>query len=141
MDPRTSLDTKERRKISTPPTPGIEPGPSSPQPSALPLEPPGPSPPHWCSWYFFRTSKVCSNAKERVGKQRVATEPIQSLVKLQCWFMSLRWKTCLRQCCKLGSYACIERPALGQNTLLISLYCLQNLYMPETTAVKGVDLR
>ena len=30
------------KKISTPPTPGIEPGPSSPQPSALPLEPPGP---------------------------------------------------------------------------------------------------
>ena len=42
MDPRTSLDTKECRKISTPSTPGIEPGPSSPQSSALPLEPPGP---------------------------------------------------------------------------------------------------
>ena len=41
MDPRTSLDTKEQRKISTPLTPGIEPGPSSPQPSALPLKLPG----------------------------------------------------------------------------------------------------
>ena len=32
---------KERRKISTLLTPGIEPGPSSPLPSALPLELPG----------------------------------------------------------------------------------------------------
>ena len=39
VDPRTSLDT-EWRKIFTPPTPEIEPGPSSPLPSALPLEPP-----------------------------------------------------------------------------------------------------
>ena len=30
------------KKNLHPPTPGIEPGPSSPQPSALPLEPPGP---------------------------------------------------------------------------------------------------
>ena len=42
VDPRASLDTKKWRKMSTPPTPGIEPGPSSPQLSALPLEPPGP---------------------------------------------------------------------------------------------------
>ena len=44
MDPRTSLDTRHERtkKISTPPTPGIEPGPSSPLSSALPLEFSGP---------------------------------------------------------------------------------------------------
>ena len=34
--------------------------------------------------------KVCSDAKERVGcgKQRETTAPIQSLVKLQPWFLS-----------------------------------------------------
>ena len=35
MDPRASLDTEEGRKISTPPTPGFESGPSSPQLSAM----------------------------------------------------------------------------------------------------------
>ena len=48
------------------------------------------------------------------GKQREATAPIQSLVKLLPWFRSLRWKTCLRQNCSLGSCACSEGPALGQ---------------------------
>ena len=40
----------------------------------------------------FRSFKVCSEAKERVGcgKQREATSRIQSLVKLQPWFLSLR---------------------------------------------------
>ena len=45
------------------------------------------------------------------------TAPIQSLVKQQPWFLSLRWKTCLRQNCSLGSYTCSERSVLGQNTL------------------------
>ena len=47
----------------------------------------------------FHTFKVCSGAKERVGcgKQREATASIQSLVKLQLWFLRLRCKTCLRQ--------------------------------------------
>ena len=40
--PQGQSGHKGVKKISTPPTPGIEPGPSSPQPSALPLEPPGP---------------------------------------------------------------------------------------------------
>ena len=52
-------------------------------------------------------------------KQREATAPIQSMVKLQPWFLSLRWKTCLLQTCSLGSCACSERPGLGQNTLMI----------------------
>ena len=34
------------------------------------------------------------------------------------WFLSLQWKTCLRQNCSLGSCACSEGPALGQNTLM-----------------------
>ena len=50
------------------------------------------------------------------GKQREATAPVQSLVKLQPWFLSLRWKTCLRQNCSLGFSACSEGPAIGQNT-------------------------
>ena len=42
VDPRTSLNTKEWRKISIPPTPGIEPKTCSPYPSVLPLDLPGP---------------------------------------------------------------------------------------------------
>ena len=63
--------------------------------------------------------KVCSDAKERVwcGMQREATAPFKSLVKLQPWFLRLRWKTCLRQNCSLGFSASIEGPAFGKNTL------------------------
>ena len=50
------------------------------------------------------------------GKQRESTAPIKSLVKLQPRFLSLRWKTCLRQNCSLGSSGCSEGPAFGQNT-------------------------
>ena len=41
------------------------------------------------------------------------------LVKLQLWCLSLRWKTCHRQNCTLGSCVCSEGHALGQNTLMI----------------------
>ena len=78
----------------------------------------------WCNWYLtpvvnfgevqraqlakstlltsmlvpLGSFQVCSNAKERVGcrKQQEATALIQSLVKLQPWFLSLQWKTCLQ---------------------------------------------
>ena len=53
------------------------------------------------------------------GKQREATAPIKSLVKLQPWFLSLRWKACLRHNCSLGFSACSEGPAFGQNTLMM----------------------
>ena len=53
------------------------------------------------------------------GKQQEATAPIQSLVKLQPSFPSLRRKSCLRQNCSLGSRACSEEPVLGQKTLMI----------------------
>ena len=43
------------------------------------------------------------------------------LVKLQPWFLSLQWKTCLCQNCSLGSCACSEGPALGQNTLMMMM--------------------
>ena len=49
------------------------------------------------------------------GKQREATTPIQSLVKLQPWFLNLLWKTCLRQNCSLGSCACSEGPDDGDD--------------------------
>ena len=62
----------------------------------------------WCPWDLFRSFKVCSDAKERVGcgKQREATAPFKSLVKFQPWFLSLQWKICLRQNCSLGFSAC-----------------------------------
>ena len=64
-----------------------------------------------------------SDAKERVGcgKQREATAPIKSLAKLQPRFLSLWWKTWLRQNCSLGSSACSEGPAFGHNTLMIMI--------------------
>ena len=45
----------------------------------------------------FRSFKVCSDAKERVGrgKQRESYRTYSSLVKLQPSFLSLQWKTCL----------------------------------------------
>ena len=61
---------------------------------------------------------ISADAKESVGcgKQWEATTPIKSLVKLQPWFLSLRWKTCLWQNCSLGFSACSEGPAFEQNT-------------------------
>ena len=55
------------------------------------------------------------------GKRREATAPIQFLVKLQPWFLSLQWKTCLRQNCSLSSCACREGPAIEQNTLMMMM--------------------
>ena len=64
--------------------------------------------------------KVCSDAKQRVGAESNGNLPhIQSLVKLQPWFLSLRWKTCLRQNSSPGSCDCSEGPVLGQNTLIM----------------------
>ena len=68
-------------------------------------------------------NELCSDAEKRVdcGKQREATAPIQSLVKLLPWLRSLRWKTCLRQNCSLGSFTCSEGLALVQNTLIMMM--------------------
>ena len=78
-------------------------------------------PPRCCPCDLFRSFKVCWDAKERVGcgKQRKATVPIQSLIKQQPWFQSLRWKTCIRQNSSLDSCFCSEGPALGHNILII----------------------
>ena len=63
---------------------------------------------------------------ERVGceMQREAIAPIKFLVKLQPWFLSLWWKTCLRQNCSLGFSACSEGPAFEQNTLMMMMMIL-----------------
>ena len=54
--------------------------------------------------------------REGCRKQREATAPLKSLVKLQPWFLSLQWKTCLWQNSSLGFSARSEGPAFGQNT-------------------------
>ena len=66
------------------------------------------------------------------GKEREATATIQSLVKLQSWFLSLRCKTCLRQNCSLGSCACSEGPSLGQKSLMMMVNVLQYLTFSST---------
>ena len=43
-----------------------------------------------------------------------------SLVKLQSWFLGLQWKTGLWTELRPGSCVSSERPALGQNTLMIT---------------------
>ena len=91
---------------------------------------------------LFRSFKIYWDAKERMrcGKQRKTTASIESLVKLQPWFLSLLWKTCLRQTatlvpafsvddpafghnCHLGSWVCSRRPVFGQNCNLGSCVC------------------
>ena len=72
------------------------------------------SPPSWWPWDLFRYFKVCSDAKQRVGcgKQREATAPIQSPIN-----------------CSLGSCACGEGPALGQNTLMMMMMMILYIYI------------
>ena len=45
-----------------------------------------------------------------------------SLVKLQHWFLGLRWKICLQQKYSLGFCACSEGPAFGR-ILLMMMMC------------------
>ena len=77
--------------------------------------------------------KACSDDKDGVGcgKQQEAAVPIKSLVKLQPWFLSLRWKTCLRQNCSLGSCSCSEGPALWQNTLMMMMMMMMMISRPR----------
>ena len=69
------------------------------------------------------------------GKQWEATATIQSLVKLLPLFLSLQWKTCLRQNCSQGSYNCSEGPALGHNTLMMMLMMMMQGYRIHTYLV------
>ena len=106
----------------------------------------------WCPWDLFRSSKVCSDAKERVGcgKQWEATAPIQTLVKLQPWFLSLQWKTYFWQNYSLGSCNCTEGPALGQKTLMmitrkretkVNFFCQMLFYSIEIVVFIAISLR
>ena len=61
--------------------------------------------------------EVISTLREATGSYRTYS----ALIKLQPWFLSLPWKTCLRQNSSLGSCACSEGPALGQNTLMMMM--------------------
>ena len=75
-------------------------------------------------WDLFTLFKICSDAKERESGMRKATESYgtySSLVKLQPWFLSLRWRTAFEQNCSPGTWVCSKKPALGQNTLMIIL--------------------
>ena len=85
----------------------------------------------------------------RRGKQPEATAPFQSLLKLQPWFLSLRWKIFHQQNCSLGSFACGEGPALGHNTCdddclrkwayLNSTKFIQNIVQP--LSFDGTDIQ
>ena len=70
---------------------------------------------------LLRSVQKLKRERERVGcgKQREATAPIQSLVKLQSWFLSLRWKTCLRQNCP-----CAEHSDDGDDYTILAKYLL-----------------
>ena len=75
------------------------------------------------------------------GKQREATAPIKSLVKLQPWFLSLRWNTCLRQNYSIGFSACSEGRAFGQNTLIyLFIYLSYKKYSLLPSLVISQDL-
>ena len=68
----------------------------------------------------LRSFEVSSDSKERVGVRKLtgSYRTCSILIKLQLWFLSLQWKTCLRQNCNLGSSPCSEGPVLGQKTLM-----------------------
>ena len=63
---------------------------------------------------MLEREKKRKREKEREKEVQKATgnnRTYTSLVKLQHWFPSLRWKTCI----------CSERAARGQNTLMIMM--------------------
>ena len=59
------------------------------------------------------------------GKQREASAPIESLVKLQPWFLSLL------QNCTLGSCDCSDEPALRQNTLMMIILTVSDTNLKQ----------
>ena len=77
-------------------------------------------------WDFLRSVQMLKRERVGCGKQREATAPIQSILKLQFWFLSFQWKTCLRQNCSLGFCSCSVGPALVQNTLTTTIMMMMN---------------
>ena len=66
--------------------------------------------------------------RERERESGCGKQPIQSLVKLQSWFLSLWWKTCLRHNCSQGSCDCSEGPALVQNILMMMMISFYSFF-------------
>ena len=52
-------------------------------------------------------------------------------LKLQPLFLRLQWKTCLRHNCSLGSCACSEGPALGENTVITMMMIPSIIKWPD----------
>ena len=69
------------------------------------------------------------------GKRQEATAPIQSLIKLQPWFLSLWWKTCLWQNCSLGSWVCGGRPAFDRTATLVPEFAVEELPLGRTATL------
>ena len=88
------------------------------------------SPPRWWPWDLFRSFKVCSDAKEIVGcgKQREATAPIQSVVKLQPWFPSLCGRPAFGRTAAQVPALAVKYLPLGR-TLMMMILLLFALFM------------
>ena len=84
------------------------------------------SPPQWAPGIFsdlLRSVQMLKRERESgVRKATGSYRTYSSLVKLQPWFLSLRWKTVFGQNCSLGAWVCSARPVLGQNILLLLLF-------------------
>ena len=54
---------------------------------------------------------------------------------MQPWFLSLWWKTCLRQNCNLGSCVCSGRPAFGRIATLVPVFAVEGLPLVRTATL------
>ena len=82
---------------------------------------------------LFRSFVVCSGAKESgvrkiTGSYRTYSFPGKTAALVS----KLRWKTFLRQNFSLGSCACSEEPAFGQNTLMMMMMIFHCIIVCKT---------
>ena len=66
------------------------------------------NPPRWCPGIFSDLLRSVQMLKRVWGAESYPIYSILYMVKLQPWFLNLRWETCLRQNCSLGSCVCGE---------------------------------
>ena len=67
-------------------------------------------------WIFSELSKSLQMLKREWVRKAAGSYRTYSIPgKAAAWYLSLRWKTCLRQNSGLGFFACREIPALGKN--------------------------
>ena len=85
---------------------------------------------------FIRSLKSVQMLKGVWGAESYIT--YSYLVKLQPWFLSLRWKTCFRKNCNLGFCACSEEPALGQNTMM---RIMTSIHIAPIKGLREAELR